>query len=199
MVIKIYQYKNYDDYVENQTRTNKLKLHWVYVNKKTINLIAQDKKTANNILCHGTRNGAEQKFFEKHFPNAYIIGTEISDTADQFPMTIQHDFTLPKDEWIGKFDIVYSNSIDHSINPRQTILTWKDQLSNDGHLYLEYSEGQSVCQASDPLSATNNEIRDLIAKAGLTIVNELEGKKRKDLVFVCEKNILLPENSGSIE
>jgi len=185
--MKIYQYEDYEDYVKKQTFHNRSKINWIYVKKSTIDTIVKDKQSADNILCHGTRRGAEQEYFKKHFPNAYIIGTEISDTASQFPMTIQHDFTFPKEEWINKFDIVYSNSIDHSIDPLQTILTWKDQLVKDGRLYLEYSEDQSICTTADPLMATNDEIKQLIDDAGLIIIQQFGGNKNNGIVFICEK------------
>ena len=185
--MKIYEYKDYNEYVEAQTRANKIKLTWVYVRNNTITKISNNKKSAKNIICHGTRNGAEQKMFLQHFPEAYIIGTEISETATQFPMTIQHDFAIPKEEWIGKFDIVYSNSFDHSIDPEKTIKTWSDQISDDGKLYLEYSEMLSVCEPSDPLQATSNEIKELIEKY-LKIESVIPNTGHGGCVFVCIKN-----------
>lgn len=185
--MKIYKYKNYKEYVEWQTIGNKLKIENIYVKEKTIKKIFEDKKIAENILCHGTRNGAEQRYFKKYFPNSYIIGTEISNTALHFPMTIQHDFTIPKKEWIEKFDIVYSNSFDHSINPEKTIRTWKDQLSSTGKLYLEYREVIGGNKLIDPLSATEEEVANLILKyfkieSVITKVTDI------GILFVCIKN-----------
>ena len=128
--MKIYKYKNYAQYVEEQTKANKIKLGWTYVKRPVIDSICsnysslrtEDGVVKSNedpsfIICHGTRKGTEQKLFKINYPNAEIIGTEISDTATLFRMTIQHDFTIPIEEWIGKADIVYSNSFDHTIDP----------------------------------------------------------------------------------
>lgn len=60
-------------------------------------------------LCHGTRRGAEQLWFRKHLPDCEVIGTEISDTAEQFPHTIQWDFHDVKNEWVGAMDFIFSN------------------------------------------------------------------------------------------
>lgn len=186
--MKIFKYKDYDHYKEAQTRTNKAKLDWIYARESVIKVICKDKATASNIICHGTRNGAEQQYFKKHFPNAYIIGTEISDTAEKFPMTVQHDFTHEKEEWIAKFDIVYSNAFDHSIDPEKTITTWKNQLTETGRLYLEYAESQSICNDADPLDATKEEIKNLIKKH-LSIVGEIiQDVKHGGVVFICEKH-----------
>jgi len=185
--MRIYEYKDYNEYVEAQTKTNRNKLSWVYWKPASLEGVSNHKKTADNILCHGTRNGAELKFFKKRFPNAYVVGTEISDTATQFHMTVQHDFTLPKEEWLGKFDIVYSNSFDHSIDPEKTIDTWKNQLSPTGTLYLEYSEEQSEGSYADPLDATAKEIEELISTQ-LDVVGKItKGIKRSGVIFICER------------
>jgi len=186
--MKIYKYKDYNHYKESQTRTNKEKLGWVYAREIVIQDICNDKKIANNIICHGTRNGAEQKYFKNFFPNAYVIGTEISDTASSFPMTVEHDFMIQKEEWIKKFDIVYSNAFDHSIDPKTTLIVWRDQLADTGRMYLEYAESQSICNDADPLDASKREIKELIEKY-FTIVGEIvNGVKHGGVVFICEAN-----------
>jgi hypothetical protein len=184
--MKICSYKNYEEYVEWQTKTNKIKLNWVYAKKHAIDKICADKKEAKFIICHGTRNGKEMQMFLDNFPDCYIIGTEISNTANSFPHTIQHDFTFPKNEWIGKADIVYSNSLDHTIDPHKTIQTWRDQLNPTGTLYIEYNEGQSVGNLSDPLDATLQEIEGIIIKNNLNIIKKFIGSQGS-AVLVCER------------
>ena len=185
--MKIYEYKDYNEYVENQTKANKQKIGWKFVRPHAIKSIADDRgaKEVNFIICHGTRNGAEQKMFKEHFPNADVIGTEISDTASQFEMTIQHDFAVQRQEWIGKADLVYSNSFDHSIDPVKTIQTWRDQLAENGTLYIEYNERLSVCEPVDCLDATTSEMEDLITSNGLRIRTKFKGSQGSD-VLVCE-------------
>lgn len=184
--MQIYKYKDYDHYKESQTRTNKEKLNWVYAREIVIQHICDNKKTADNIICHGTRNGAEQKYFKKFFPKAYVIGTEISDTASNFPMTIQHDFMVEKKEWIKKFDIVYSNAFDHSIDPENTLIVWKNQLTDNGRMYLEYAESQSICNDADPLDASQREIKELIEKYFVIVGEIRDSVKHGGVVFICE-------------
>ena len=184
--MKIYQYKDYKDYVDWQTKINKIKVDWLYAREHAIENICKDKGKANFIICHGTRNGGEMKLFLKRFPKAYIIGTEISDNAYQFEHTVQHDFTIPKEEWIGKADLVYSNSFDHTIDPEKTIQTWRDQLNPTGTMYLEYNQGQSVGNESDPLDATIEEVEKLIIDNGLNILRKFIGSQGSD-VLVCER------------
>jgi len=125
--MKVFKYKDYDHYVESQTEGNKRKLDNIYVDVNVVNTIAQMKGDAKTVLCHGTRNGAEQKMFLKSFPDAEVLGTEISDTASSFPLTTQWDFTHSKVEWEGYWDIVYSNALDHSMSPEETIITWSSK------------------------------------------------------------------------
>lgn len=189
--MKIYEYKDYDDYVNTQTKINKSKLRrgFSYVKEDTIRHIVADHPNAQSVICHGTRRGNEQLFFKSllQFGGAEVIGTEISDTAPQFPMTVQHDFTMEKSEWVGKFDIVYSNSFDHSIDPEATLVTWKNQLSPTGKMYLEYSERDSICDPADPLDATAAEIEGLFPAAGLKLINTITDNVRAaGVVFICE-------------
>jgi len=182
--MKIYKHESYEEYVKAQTKTNKSKIKWVYANPEKIRRICEDNPDCKFVICHGTRNGSEQKFFKKHLPNAEIIGTEISDNAETFEMTVQHDFSIPKEEWIGKADIVYSNAFDHSNVPEKTIQTWKDQLSKSGRLYLEYSEKDSVCEPADCLDATESEVIELLQKNGFEIIDRFHGSKTAK-VLVC--------------
>ncbi len=188
--MKIHEYKNYDEYVEWQIRTNKSKKGWVYAKESTIQQIAKDCPLATTIICHGTRAGAEQSFFKKHFPHAEVLGTEISDNATEYPMTVEHDFNFQKEDWVGKYDIVYSNSIDHSIDPEATLKTWSDQLSSVGRMYIEYAQRQSIPggNVNDPLDATNEEIEQILNDIGMIIVNKITRDiKHGGLVFVCKK------------
>lgn len=173
----LYEYKNYEDYKKAQTEGNKRKLHsHSGVGPEVIAEIKKRIPFANFILCHGTRAGWEQKHFKNAYGDqAYVMGTEISDTASQFDMTTEWDFSKPKDEWISKFDIVYSNSFDHSITPKETLSTWIDQLSPGGSLILEMhlpKEGSNwVPTKTDPLSYTREECIALIEELNLKIVD----------------------------
>ena len=135
---------------------------------------------AKNILCHGTRRGAEQKYFKHVYPNAEIIGTEIG--ISDWPMTVQHDFNQEKKEWINKFDIIYSISIDHAFNIAKTITVWSNQLNKNGKLFIEKSTDLNY-RAWDPIEISDREIKELFVKLKLKMVNKfsstgLKGRQR---------------------
>lgn len=167
--MKIYQYKNYQQYVDLQTQANKLKIDKVWASVDTIKAIAKTHGAADSILCHGTRNGAELKFFRTIYPEAKILGTEISESATDFADTVQWDFHDTHPEWIGKFDIVYSNSFDHSFDPIKALDTWRQQLTTIGSLCIEYSF-HFESRAWDPLEIKRDELLDLFNKCHLRLV-----------------------------
>lgn len=190
--MKIYEYKNYSDYVEAQTEANKRKIKLVWSDQKVINKSKIYKPVADNILCHGVRNGSELEMFRNLYNSANIIGTEISETASKFPNVIQHDFQDVKKEWIGKFDIVYSNSFDHAIRPESTITAWSNQLKNNGVIIVELMIGnENRSKRSDPLEISQKEFIELVDKANLSVIDITSAKQDMSSLFVLEKNHVL--------
>jgi hypothetical protein len=99
--MKIHNYLSDDDYRLAQERANLRKISKVWVRESTIDAIVARVPAATGVICHGTRNGAEQQFFAARYPGAEIIGTEIAKTATRFPMTVQWDFRKPNPNWSG--------------------------------------------------------------------------------------------------
>jgi trans-aconitate methyltransferase len=162
--MKIHEYKDYDEYIEKQKSTTKKKYGRLrYARESVIHQIAElHKSEVSNVLCHGARSGEEQEYFKNYYSDAYVIGTELSPLAKNVKMTRIHDFNKPIEEWIGKFDIIYSNSFDHTITPQETMNVWLNQLSPNGRLYIEWSETQNgKSHEMDPFSAKEDEIINL--------------------------------------
>lgn len=169
--MKLWKYDSYEEYVEAQTKGNVKKITNIWVTEFTIKVIKSKIGDVTDILCHGTRNGTEQKYFKKFFPNCNVVGTEISYTATEFPDTIQWDFHEPKQEWIGKHDIVYSNSFDHSYDPEKSLSTWAGQLNDNGVLAIELMVGvdNNKSKAQDPLELSYEEYEELLTRNDLKI------------------------------
>tara|TARA_B100000242_G_scaffold201487_1_gene145887 strand:- start:363 stop:938 length:576 start_codon:yes stop_codon:yes gene_type:complete len=162
--MKLWKYKNYEEYVRVQTEGNVNKLKNVWADQQVFDLIAKYKPDAKDVICHGTRNGAELDMFKKAIPSLYhIIGTEISHTAKQFPNTIQHDFHNQIPSYVNKFDIVYSNSIDHSYDPFKALKTWTEQVNQNGLLCIELATGhENRMRELDPLEISPRELTQII-------------------------------------
>lgn len=119
-------------------------------------------------LCHGTRNGAELRWFKAHLPpDARVLGTDIGAGASQYPDTIEWDFHELKDEWLGACDVIYSNSWDHAFDPERAFKNWMRCLSPNGVLFLEHSIHHSVGQRElDPFRATLRGLIELVRRIG---------------------------------
>jgi len=118
----------------------------VWADEKTIDLIC-DYLRASNVplrrgLCHGSRNGAEVRWFKERL-GIDVIGTDISETASDFGL-VQWDFHEANPEWVGQFDFIYTNSHDHAYDPRKAFNAWVDQLAPQGKLIIEHTTGHAA-------------------------------------------------------
>jgi SAM-dependent methyltransferase len=139
-------------YRREQEKGNRAKITQVWTSEPNLKFIGQWLKdrglTPKFILCHGTRNGFEQRVFSDSF-QCEVIGTEISPTASQFPMTVQADFHEPKPEWDGRADIVYSNSLDHAYDPAKALRAWAHSVRDGGVIVLEKASDSDPRGTSD--------------------------------------------------
>lgn len=204
---KLYKYPNYQEYINNQIQANRQKLECIFVEEESIQLLSEYLK--NNILlelkeekhprqeldyfgiCHGTRRGKEQEWFQKYL-GIKVIGTEISPTATQFKDTIQHDFHEVKDEWIQKVDFIYSNSFDHSPEPEYCLDQWMKCIRPNGVIILEWTvqHGPEYSDKIDPYGASIDEYIKLINKKYKVIeILKRESKKRGEIKFIIIKGV----------
>lgn len=138
---------SYDRYREIQNEGFQRKIDVVFVREANIAHLARyamARGDVKSVLCHGTRNGAEQRFFKASLPDAKVLGTEIGDGASRFPDTMEWDFHDMRSEWKGAWDLIYSNSWDHALDPDRAFRTWADCLSESGLLILEHTEYHTV-------------------------------------------------------
>lgn len=153
----LHEYDSYEQYKEVQVRYNIEKIDNVWADKATLDRVANlltERFTKRPIvgLCHGTRNGFEQNYLRNLSKKIEATGTDISYTASNYENSVQWDFHDEKDEWKDVFDFVYTNSLDQSWKPKQAVLTWLGQLSEDGVLIIEHTElhGPKGASEMDP-------------------------------------------------
>ena len=184
---------DYDLYRQVQEEGNRRKIDQVWVNEDAIHRLARAAQAlgpVRRILCHGTRNGAEQRFFKAAIPGAQVLGTEISSTATQFPDTIQWDFHDLKDEWVGAWDLLYSNSWDHAFDPDRLFANWIASLRPGGVMGLEHTTQHSPDSVTplDPFGITREGLIALVTRDGaMTLETQIDGidprRDRRILVF----------------
>lgn len=160
---------DYDLYRQVQTLGNRSKLDWVSIQEENIAYLCRALESRipdiRFVLCHGTRSGAEQKFFQTHLKKpATILGTEISDTATRFAMTIEWDFHEVKPEWLSAVDVVFSNSWDHTYDPHKLFPAWLSCLRRHGVMALEWTDkhAATVETALDPFRAKLEGLLDIL-------------------------------------
>ena len=201
-LVKIHKYKNYDEYKKTQIYFNKLKIDKVWADRDTLKIISDFLKEnirLNNIkgLCHGSRNGFEQNFFNSNISGAQVIGTDISETAKDFKDSIVHDFHDQKKEWLNSFDFVYSNSLDQSYNPQKALSTWIDQVKKDGFVIIEHSDQHGVVASGkmDPFGVEPEFFPYLLIdwfkhKISISLIKSIKENKSKAPVwiYIIKKN-----------
>jgi SAM-dependent methyltransferase len=147
---------SYEAYRAAQVAANRRKLDKVWAQPENIAFLADHVRRhvaqPRFGLCHGTRRGLEQQWFREAL-GCEVIGTEISETASQFPHTIQWDFHDVKPEWEGAADFVYSNSFDHSYDPEACLRAWMRCVRPGGSCIIEHSHEDGYAKESDPFGA----------------------------------------------
>jgi hypothetical protein len=200
----LYEYKkidgtfDYEKYQAIQKAGNERKRGKVWVLEENIKFLSQYiASTLPNVnfgLCHGTRQGLEQKWF-KEFLGCQVLGTEISESASDYPDTIQWDFHDVKKDWLGATDFVYSNSFDHSYDPEKCLSGWMSCLRPGGVCILEHTSGHEAGAANqlDPFGAKLEIMPYLIARWGKEkyfLLEMLSAPAKRGAVSFCNYFIL---------
>jgi len=201
-LIKIHKYKDYEEYKQTQIYFNKQKINKVWADKDTLKIISDYLK--KNIkpelikgLCHGSRNGFEQNFFNNELPKAKVLGTDISETAKDYKDSIVHDFHEAKNDWINNFDFIYSNSLDQSYDPQRALKTWLNQIKKEGFIIIEHSDQHGVVASGkmDPFGVEANFFPYMLAEwfghlISVEIIKSTKPNKNNAPVFffIIKKN-----------
>mgnify|MGYP001003702430 CR=1 FL=1 len=201
-LVKIHQYKSYDEYKETQIHYNKQKIDKIWADKDTLKIISNFLKEniqSNNIkgICHGSRNGFEQKCFREEILNSEVIGTDISETALNFENSVVHDFHEEKNEWLNNFDFVYSNSLDQSYDPKKALNAWLKQIKKDRYIIIEHSDQHAVRASNkmDPFGVEANFFPYLLTEwfghlISIQMIKDIKSNKNNAPVFffILKKN-----------
>lgn len=149
----LYEYESYDEYKRTQIEHNLRKEGTVYSDEATLRklssrLILEFNTSKISGICHGSRNGFEQNFFNSLDNRFEVIGTDISDSATKYPNSVVWDFHDTNKSWISNFNFIYSNSLDQSYKPQLALKTWLNQLVLGGLLIIEHGKNHSPTAAN---------------------------------------------------
>ena len=177
--MKVYNYGGgYDAYLDVQRRTTTRKRRRQWATRGDMEFVASalvdhGYQTTSGI-CHGTRSGREQRWLMESLVKlgevpGMVIGSELhpDGVREADPLTFEHDFNKVRDDWVGRFSFVYSNSFDHAFDPAETLSVWAGQLRRGGVIILEHSRSHVRTSASDPTGGTIQDYHRLIKGCGL--------------------------------
>jgi len=170
-LIYLHQYSSYEDYASTQVRFNRKKIDRVWADSNTLTRVAD--------IIQVEHLGALLK-------SDHIIGTDISDTALQYPNLVVWDFHDINKQWIGQMDFVYTNSLDQSWKPFHAIRVWLEQLSTSGLLIIEHSRAHGVEHASsmDPFGVSPEYMPYVLCEHfGASISLQIEKSLKDNLDF----------------
>jgi hypothetical protein len=198
----LHKYSNYEEYRKTQIFWNKKKINHIWADEKTLKRVCDlilnkfEHKQKITGICHGTRNGFEQKYLKSLSSKIQVIGTDISETANYYENSIQWDFHDKKDEWINANDFIYTNSLDQSWKPDEALNTWLNQLKQEGILILEHTErhGPSGASEMDPFGVKPTLVPYVLTKwfgSQISISHTVDKKSNKKIdawLFVISKN-----------
>lgn len=190
--MELITFKSYDAYVAAQRRTTLHKInrpqgYQPFAGQRAVKTIAKAHlHPVHRGLCHGVRGGEELDLFERHVGGDWI-GTEIVEELCDGARIIHHDFERRRQDWLGLFDIVYSNSLDHAQHPAVAVYEWLCQLSHTGRLYVEWTKFSTRLgkgwNKADCYAASLDEYIRLIEIHGVVHdVIESRGKQRRIIV-----------------
>lgn len=200
MVYQHHYSGGYDEYRATQIYHNKRKLENIWADDVTLSAVAADIKVHGlgaTGICHGARNGYEVEWFRNTL-RGEIIGTDISDTATQFPNMHVWDFQDVNPDWAEKFDFVYSNSLDQAMEPQRALDAWTQQLTSKGRIYIEHTMAHSPSGAGemDPFGAHPMVMpylffiwgRDTYNLVDILEIEEKQNNRKKAWVFVLMRS-----------
>lgn len=201
----IYKNENaYEKYLAIQKDAFERKIENQWETEENILLLSKHLNERFNSkmegVCHGTRTGKEQAWFNKHLLNdSYVFGTDIGSNLEKYPNTIYFDMNNDNLDWKNKFDFIYSNSWDHSFNPHNMFKNWLSHLKNNGILILNHTAGhdpqnfQAVSE-TDPVAISAFELENLFKNLGARTYR-IDGKARNDdeslkpWIYICIEKI----------
>lgn len=156
----------YETYKKNQINRSNKKMYFKR-NKKyyedVSNKIKQYKilNESMQMICMGSRNNWEKNCFKKYLKLDSIYDLDI---CPQSNCDYTYDFQKLPESFINKWDIIYTNALDHSIDAENTLNHWYPFLKKNGILVIGYEVETQNPTKSDCTTFTKDSIIKLVEK-----------------------------------
>jgi hypothetical protein len=133
--------------------------HYLKCADKIIGLVQKD----SNMICMGTRNNHERDVLKDGLlaKNIKVHSLDISpfSKADYIM-----DFNDIPSEWNDKWDVLFSNSLDHAIDATDIFYRWLDIVKTGGILVIGFDKNDDIGEAD--CCTFNSETVDGFMKSG---------------------------------
>jgi hypothetical protein len=167
-LIKFSSYQEYLDAQELRSKSLRRRSHFL---PREIYRVCEYIKRKDLVIadgvCHGARTGLEVDEFKKWLPVS-MFGTDLFPKQTGNSKVVQWDFNRPKGKWRRRFDLIYSNSLDHSPDPERTLQVWMNQLTSSGLLVLQWSSRHTRVRKADCFGGSLLDYLRLINLRGVT-------------------------------
>jgi len=177
--MKLIEFLDYNHYVKAQKSTVMRRGMGPYFTDAEMEAIGEWSQRKELIvkrgICHGARNGLEADELMNQFPGSTIFGTDLfpysgkSSSSRGKAKVIEWDFGKPHSKWKGRFDLIYSNSLDHAQDPIKTLAVWYEQLTSNGALFIQWNRSDVGVKSGDCFGAELSEYIALMNVAGRVV------------------------------
>tara|TARA_Y100000034_G_scaffold21390_1_gene24625 strand:+ start:5654 stop:6247 length:594 start_codon:yes stop_codon:yes gene_type:complete len=117
----------------------------------------------NNMICLGTRNNHERDCFKKELNLKEVYSADISPKSNADYVL---DFNSLPREWENSWDIVFSNSIDHALDPTKIFFSWLDIVKPNGYLFIGFNLTDNDLTSADCNSFEEEGVRSFLKECG---------------------------------
>lgn len=115
----------------------------------------------SEMICLGTRNNHERDVFKNGLSSkevsVYSLDISPNSNADYVM-----DFNSFPEEWNNKWDIVFSNSLDHSVDATKSFYNWLDVVKVGGIMIIGFYLGDVVVGQADCCSFDNDTVESFM-------------------------------------
>jgi len=136
----------------HKSKSNKKRSSVFYSSIAEAILSLVDDIESKEMLSLGSRNNHEKHCFSKDL-NCNVFSSDIAPSSKADYII---DFNFMPHDWNDKWDIIYSNAIDHTINPTKAYEEWLACLKVGGLLVIGFLEGGEISSHDCSIFSINN-------------------------------------------
>ena len=167
--MKKYYTKDNKNYRDNQIKRHGLKLwkkramgYYKYPCDHIMEHLP-DRENTLSMICLGTRNENEKAMFDQLINKKNkIVDVKSLDISGASGADFIMDFNTFPDDWENKWDIIYSNSIDHTLDANDAFKEWIRILKPNGLLYLMFDMYDGLPTESDCCVFEDDDVQKII-------------------------------------